>query len=98
MVAVEPLRKRRGKKTRLPRVLWSSLEQGSRKMMSHPYVTQELARSRHDDLLREAVRYRLAAEAAPTESRIGRALSALNPVVGRLRSRAAAPSAIAEPA
>ena len=67
-------------------------------MMSHPHVRQELARSRQDDLLREAVRYRIAAEAAPRKSHVRQALGALSPVVARLRSRGAAAPAITQPA
>jgi hypothetical protein len=67
-------------------------------MMSHPYAVQELARARHDDLLREAVRYRLAAEAAPRRSHVRHVFGALSPVVGRLRSRGAAAPALANPA
>ena len=67
-------------------------------MLSHPYVMQELARARNDDLLREAARYRLAAEAAPRESRVKRALSSLGPVFAHRRVREAATPAIAAPA
>ena len=66
-------------------------------MLSHPIVMQELARARNDDLLREAMRYRLAAEAAPRESRIRRALSSLGPVFAHHRAREAAPKAVVAP-
>jgi hypothetical protein len=67
-------------------------------MQPHPYVMQELARARTDDLLREAMRYRLAAEAAPRESRVRRALSSLGPVFTHRRVREAATPAIVAPA
>ena len=66
-------------------------------MLSHPIVMQELARARTDDLLREAMRYRLAAEAAPREPRVRRALSSLGPVFARLRERHAVTPAIVKP-
>jgi hypothetical protein len=66
-------------------------------MLSHPIVMQELARARNDDLLREAMRYRLAAEAAPRESRVRRALSSLGTVFAQRRVREAATPAIVQP-
>jgi G:T-mismatch repair DNA endonuclease (very short patch repair protein) len=66
-------------------------------MLSHPIVMQELARSRNDDLLREAVRYRLAAEAAPRESRLRRALSSLGPVFAQRRKRESGTPAVVQP-
>ena len=71
-------------------------------MLSHPIVMQEVARARNDDLLREAMRYRQAAEAAPRDSRLRRALSSVGPVLAQLRdhhvaTRQAATAAIAEP-
>ncbi len=66
-------------------------------MLSHPIVMQELARARNDDLLREAMRYRLAAQAAPRESRVRRALSSLGPVLAHRRTREAATPAIVAP-
>ncbi len=66
-------------------------------MFTHPIVMQELARARNDDLLREAVRYRLAAEAAPRESRLRRALSSLGPVFAQQRKREAATPAVVQP-
>jgi hypothetical protein len=67
-------------------------------MLSHPIVMQELARARNDDLLREAMRYRLAAEAAPRESRARRALSSLGPIFAHRRVREAATPVIVAPA
>jgi hypothetical protein len=66
-------------------------------MLSHPIVMQELARARNDDMLREAMRYRLAAEAAPRQSRVRRALSSLGPVFAQRRVREAATPAIVQP-
>jgi hypothetical protein len=66
-------------------------------MLSHPIVMQELARARNDDMLREAMRYRLAAEAPPRESRVRRALSSLGPVFAQRRVREAATPAIVQP-
>ena len=66
-------------------------------MLSHPIVMQELARARNDDLLREAMRYRLAAEAAPRESRVRRALGSLGPVFAQLRERQVVTPAIVKP-
>ena len=66
-------------------------------MLSHPIVMQELARARNDDLLREAMRYRLAAEAAPRESRVRRALSSLGPAIAQLRERQVVTPAIVKP-
>ncbi len=66
-------------------------------MLSHPIVMQELARARNDDMLREAMRYRLAAEAAPRQSRVRRALSSLGPVFAQLHKREAATPAIVQP-
>ena len=43
-------------------------------MLSHPIVMQELARARNDDLLREAMRYRLAAGSG-TKFRLGERLT-----------------------
>ncbi len=66
-------------------------------MLSHPIVMQELARARNDDMLREATRYRLAAEAAPRESRVRRALSSLGPVFAQRSVREAATPAVVQP-
>lgn len=66
-------------------------------MLSHPIVMQELARARNDDMLREAMRYRLAAEAAPRQSRVRRALSSLGAVFAQLHKREAATPAIVQP-
>ncbi|MEP6978466.1 MAG: hypothetical protein ABI948_10485 [Thermoleophilia bacterium] len=66
-------------------------------MLSHPIVMQELARARNDDMLREAMRYRLAAGAAPRESRVRRALSSLGPVFAQLRERQVVTPAIVKP-
>ena len=67
-------------------------------MLSHPIVMQELARARNDDMLREAMRYRLAAEGAPRESRVRRALTSIGPVIAHMRKREAATPAIVLPA
>jgi hypothetical protein len=66
-------------------------------MLSHPIVMQELARAPNDDILREAMRYRLAAVAAPRESRVRRALSSLGPVFAQLRERQVVTPAIVKP-
>ena len=66
-------------------------------MLSHPIVMQELARARNDDMLREAMRYRLAAEAAPRQSRVRRALGSLGPVFAQLRERQVVTPAIVKP-
>lgn len=66
-------------------------------MLSHPIVMQELARARNDDLLREAMRYRLASEAAPRASRVRRVLTSIGPVIAHVRKREAATPAIVQP-
>lgn len=66
-------------------------------MLSHPIVMQELARARNDDMLREAMRYRMAAEAAPRESRARRVLTSLGPVIAHLRERQVVTPAIVKP-
>ena len=67
-------------------------------MLSHPIVMQELARARNDDLLREAMRHRLAAEAAPRESRVRRALTSSGPVIAHVRKRETATPPVVLPA
>jgi hypothetical protein len=66
-------------------------------MFAHPIIRQEIARSHNDDMLREAMRYRLAAQAAPRESRVRRTLTSIGPMLAHLRQREAAPQAIVEP-